>query len=172
MDGALKPSSPEQHVGVLSTLNSPILAYLLKALVGHKVPVSAIILDAKVFSEKNLRIFDERTRGALPPIPLKELEQAGLPFFFVKDLNAVETQGLVKNLSLDLLVNGGMVRILGPELLNATPQGVLNCHPGLLPGFRGCTCVEWALYLDEPVGNTVHFMDEHIDCAQLSQANL
>lgn len=39
----------------------------------------------------------------------------------------------------------------------------MNCHPGLLPKFRECTCVEWAVYLDEEVGNTVHFMNEKID---------
>src|SRR5439155_416003 len=61
------------------------------------------------------------------------------------------------------LVNAGTPRILGPEMLGASTVGVVNCHPGLLPRFRGCTCVEWAVYLDEEVGNTVHFMNERID---------
>ena len=39
----------------------------------------------------------------------------------------------------------------------------MNCHPGLLPKYRGCTSVEWAIYNDDQVGNTVHLMTEGID---------
>ncbi len=69
----------------------------------------------------------------------------------------------MKELELDVLVNAGTPRILKTHLLRATPIGVLNCHPGLLPMFRGCSCVEWAIYHDQPVGNTIHLMSEGID---------
>lgn len=153
----------KRRVGVLSVLDSPMLGYLLRALIDQKITIGAVILDSKPVSEKGRRIFEERTRGALPPIPLWEFEQAEIPCFFVRHYNAPETQRLVKSLSLDLLLNGGSPRMLKPGLLEAPRLGVLNCHPGLLPDFRGCTCVEWAVYLDEPVGNAVHFMDEEID---------
>jgi methionyl-tRNA formyltransferase len=48
-------------------------------------------------------------------------------------------------------------------MLGAARNGVLNCHPGLLPAFRGASAVEWALALDEPVGNSVHVMTPGID---------
>jgi methionyl-tRNA formyltransferase len=63
----------------------------------------------------------------------------------------------------NFLVNAGTPRILKTPILTATPLGALNCHPGLLPEFRGCSCVEWAIYLDKPVGVTVHRMSEGID---------
>ena len=59
---------------------------------------------------------------------------------------------------IDLLVNAGTPRILKSNLLKAPSIGVINCHPGILPDFRGCTCVEWAIYLDQPIGNTVHLI--------------
>ena len=39
----------------------------------------------------------------------------------------------------------------------------MNVHPGLLPEYRGCSCVEWAIFNDDPIGNTVHFMDLDYD---------
>jgi methionyl-tRNA formyltransferase len=32
-----------------------------------------------------------------------------------------------------------------------------------LTKYRGCTCVEWEVYNNDEVGNTVHFMTENID---------
>jgi methionyl-tRNA formyltransferase len=33
----------------------------------------------------------------------------------------------------------------------------------LLPFYRGCSAVEWALYNDEKIGNTAHFMSDGYD---------
>jgi len=62
-----------------------------------------------------------------------------------------------------LVVSAVTPRILKKAILEAPKRGVINVHPGLLPAFRGCTCVEWAVYLDEQIGNTAHFMTEGID---------
>ena len=35
--------------------------------------------------------------------------------------------------------------------------------PGILPNYRGCTCVEWALHEEGIVGNSAHWMTEGID---------
>lgn len=99
----------------------------------------------------------------MPPIPLDTFEQAEIPAYFVHNHNSNFTAKLVQRLELDLLVNAGTPRILTKEALAAPRIGVLNCHPGMLPEYRGCTCVEWAVYLDEQVGNTVHLMSEGID---------
>jgi methionyl-tRNA formyltransferase len=150
------------RVGLLSTIDAPLLGYIVPQIYRERVPNDAIIHDPKPQSRKDRRVHQERTADRLPPIPLEEFEAQHIPFF-VADHSSKATAGLVRALSLDLLVNAGTPRILGPEMLDAPSVGVVNCHPGLLPRFRGCTCVEWAIYLDEQVGNTVHFMNERID---------
>ena len=150
-------------MGLLSAIEAPLLGYIVRELVRECVPIDGIILDSKPESQKDRRIHQERTADRLPPVPLEEFEGLHVPFYFVADHSSKATAGLVRVLSLDLLVNAGTPRILGPEMLDAPSVGVVNCHPGLLPAFRGCTCVEWAIYLDEQVGNTVHFMNERID---------
>ena len=43
--------------------------------------------------------------------------------------------------------------------------GVLNCHGGVLPRYRGLDVVEWALLENHPdlVGMTTHFMNRYVD---------
>jgi len=151
------------RVGFLSTIDVPFLGYFIREFTQQGVPISAIVLDAKLQGAKDKRIHEERTAGRLPPIPLEEFESLHIPFYFVANHSSKVTADLVRDLSLDLLVNAGTPRILKTDILRAPSIGVVNCHPGLLPKFRGCTCVEWAIYLDEQVGNTVHFMSEGID---------
>lgn len=45
--------------------------------------------------------------------------------------------------------------------------GTLNAHPGLLPEYKGLNVVEWALYYEDPVGVTLHFVDDGIDTGQI-----
>jgi len=151
------------RVALLSTIDAPFLGHVVQELTREDVAISAVILDAKLQSPRDHRIHHERTAGRMSPVPLEEFEALHLPFYVVSNHSSKATAELVRALSLDLLVNAGTPRILGPEILEAPAIGVVNCHPGLLPRFRGCTCVEWAVYLDEQVGNTVHFMSARID---------
>jgi methionyl-tRNA formyltransferase len=64
----------------------------------------------------------------------------------------------------ELIVSIFTTRKLGRKLLNHVPGGVLNCHPGLLPRYRGLWTTFWALANGErESGVTIHFMDERID---------
>lgn len=123
----------------------------------------AIILDSREISDADLLRFQERTGGQFESVPLSAALHDHHESYPVEDHNAEATAGFIRELELDLLINAGTPRILKASILNAPTIGVLNCHPGILPKYRGCTCVEWAVYLGEAVGNTVHFVDEKID---------
>jgi len=151
------------RVGLLSTIDAPLLGYQLRDLLDLGCCIDALLFDSKLMSAKDHEIHHERTTGRMPPIPLGTFEKAEIPAYFVNNHNSSITADLVRRLDLDLLVNAGTPRILSSDALTTPRIGVLNCHPGLLPDFRGCTCVEWAIYLDKQVGNTVHLMSEGID---------
>lgn len=58
----------------------------------------------------------------------------------------------------------GYMRIVGPELIAAFPDRILNLHPALLPAFPGMHAVEDALAWGVKVtGVTVHLVDEEVD---------
>lgn len=150
-------------VSLLSVESSPILGRVIEAFLNAGVEVDSILYDSKVYDPKNLSIWEERTEGKLPPIKLSEFERKAIPVFYVKDHSSNVTAELVQERGIDLLVNSGTPRILKEPILSAPRVGVVNCHPGILPNYRGCTSVEWALYEDGPVGNTVHLMTCEID---------
>jgi len=95
-------------------------------------------------------------------------ERYAIPVVFCKDLNdPVVVQGLEK-IQPDLVVftGGGLLR---KDVLARSGQGVLNCHMGVLPGYRGRDVVEWPLVEGQfdCVGLTVHFMDEGVDTGDI-----
>ncbi|MFC3689382.1 phosphoribosylglycinamide formyltransferase [Aquipuribacter hungaricus] len=64
----------------------------------------------------------------------------------------------------DWLVSAGFMRILGPAVLAAFPQRILNTHPALLPSFPGAHAVRDALAHGVRVsGCTVHLVDAGTD---------
>jgi folate-dependent phosphoribosylglycinamide formyltransferase PurN len=92
----------------------------------------------------------------------------GIPVVFCKDLNDPLVAQELERIQPDLVVftGGGLVR---KEVLLRSGQGVLNCHMGILPGYRGRDVVEWPLLEGQfrQVGLTVHFMDEGVDTGDI-----
>jgi len=63
-----------------------------------------------------------------------------------------------------LVCLAGFMRILGPELLAAYPDAVLNVHPSLLPAFPGLESQRRAFESGVKLaGCTVHFVDTGVD---------
>ncbi len=75
----------------------------------------------------------------------------------------MDTVSLCQSLGIGCLINAGTPRKISNRILAAMPHGVVNVHPGILPEYRGCSAVEWAIYNDSQVGNTAHFMGEGYD---------
>lgn len=135
----------------------------MSAIHARGLEIGAILVDSKPESERDKAIHEDRTGGKLPWRPLHTFAEHRIPIYFIESHNSPYTEEIVHNLGIDLLVNAGTPRILRAEILAAPSVGVLNCHPGMLPAFRGCSAVEWAILEDQPVGNSVHFMAEGID---------
>ena len=58
----------------------------------------------------------------------------------------------------------GYMRLLGPQVLDAFPNRVLNIHPALLPSFAGPSGIRDAWeYGVKVTGVTVHFANEKFD---------
>ncbi|WDF82335.1 phosphoribosylglycinamide formyltransferase [Lacticaseibacillus pabuli] len=68
----------------------------------------------------------------------------------------------------NLVVLAGFMRIIGPTLLNAYPNRIINLHPALLPSFPGRTGIADAYnYGVKVTGVTVHYVDAGIDSGQI-----
>lgn len=156
-------------IGLLSTIDNPLLPFFIKEIFKRNFSKILVICDLKKTSEKDMKIWSQRTGGYFEKkfdddtetfVSLKYLKT---PFYFVKNHNSNPTKLLIKNLSVDVLLNAGTPRKLSKLILNTTPYGVINIHPGILPQYRGCSAVEWSIYNNDRIGNTAHFMTENYD---------
>ena len=59
-------------------------------------------------------------------------------------------------------------QIFKKRILNLPEKGVINCHAGKLPFYRGRNVLNWVLINDEKeFGVTTHFVDEGIDTGDI-----
>lgn len=68
--------------------------------------------------------------------------------------------------NLVVFTGGGLIR---KHILEVAGDGIINCHMGILPRYRGMDVVEWAALegsLDH-LGCTTHFMDTGIDTGDI-----
>lgn len=129
-------------------------------------------------------LIDRRSGGQLGPaelvvvgsnVPdapaLARAQAAGLDTFVVDhrhhpDRNDFD-RALVSALrshEVELVVLAGFMRMLGPAMLSAFPERVINIHPALLPAFPGLHAQRQALEAGVRIaGCTVHFVDGGVD---------
>lgn len=151
------------RIGFLTTLDNPLLPHFL--LEAHSACLNVfVICDKKKISEKDQAIWFERTAGLLDE---GNIYNSSYPFYFVDNHNSDDALSLIDDLRLDCLFNAGTPRKLSKVLLDSVEHGVINVHPGVLPKYRGCSCVEWSLYNGDPVGNTAHFMNIEYDAGPI-----
>ena len=154
--------------GFLSTIDNPLLSVFIDSALRNKINEIFIIIDTLGISKRDHQIFKLRTNGKFGDYSnlndmIKRYEDFSIPFYFVSNHNSEKALKIYKQLDLYCLLNAGTPRKISSKLLTSIENRVINIHPGILPKYRGCSCVEWAILNDDPVGNTAHFMDKSYD---------
>jgi len=98
-------------------------------------------------------------------------EKAGIPVFIIdfssfpsREAYEEELLRVLFDLSADLYILAGYMRIVGGGIVSAFRGRMMNIHPALLPGFPGLHAQRQALdYGVRVSGCTVHFVDEGTD---------
>tara|TARA_Y200000002_G_scaffold382263_1_gene398741 strand:+ start:1761 stop:2654 length:894 start_codon:yes stop_codon:yes gene_type:complete len=92
----------------------------------------------------------------------------GIEFIFVKNVNSDEFIKKLKNYKCDLLVSMSFNQIFKESIISMPKLGIINCHAGKLPLYRGRNVLNWVLINDEKeFGITVHYVDEGIDTGDI-----
>lgn len=92
---------------------------------------------------------------------LRFLRQGRIVFFrrLIDEETSIEK---IKSLHFDVGIHNLNVIYRGP-VIAAFKRGILNCHIGLLPRYRGRCVAEWSILEGTPTGVTVFFIDDGID---------
>lgn len=64
----------------------------------------------------------------------------------------------------DIFVIGG-AGIL--DISFAKKKPIVNAHPGIIPLTRGLDSFKWAIYNNDPIGNTIHLIDNEVDNGEI-----
>jgi methionyl-tRNA formyltransferase len=122
-------------------------------------PAASIWNDPEGMLEYTRRI------GLSPGSLGNDANRWGIPCRVVPDHNHPGAIALLQRLEPDLVLftGGGLIR---QEVLDLAGRGVLNCHSGILPRYRGMDVVEWPLLEAEgepEIGLTTHLMERSVD---------
>lgn len=83
-------------------------------------------------------------------------------------VNSADFIEKAKNYHCDLFVSMSFDQIFKQEISDKSKMGIINCHAGKLPFYRGRNVLTWALINDEKeFGITVHFVDKGIDTGDI-----
>jgi methionyl-tRNA formyltransferase len=91
-----------------------------------------------------------------------------IDFLLLQNVNDANSLRLLDSYGVDLLVSMSFDQIFWSDIISLPPKGIINCHAGALPFYRGRNILNWALINDEKeFGVTVHQVDEGIDTGDI-----
>lgn len=160
---------------------------IIRQLENANIDIQFIISEKKILRKNELNLFKSNLGKAafiIPLIPFKNtLYRIFRKFKYndvspktlrnyckivheVPNLTGKKCETILSQIKPDIIVLGGS-RILKDNILNIPRIGTLNAHPGILPYYRGLEVVKWALYNEDKIGVTVHFVDSKIDSGSI-----
>lgn len=105
------------------------------------------------------------TCGATPEVEYSEdafkkvADQNNITFIKTNHINQQKYVDLLNDLDIDLVVALLWLYKIESDVINASKHGIINCHSGLLPKYRGNACGNWSIINGESnFGITTHFM--------------
>ena len=91
-----------------------------------------------------------------------------IKYFKLDNVNSKNSLNKILSFDCDILVSMSFNQIFRNDIIKLTSIGIINCHAGKLPFYRGRNVLNWVLINDESeFGITVHFVDEGIDTGDI-----
>lgn len=125
------------------------------------------VLGDKRFAAETENLLSLANQNGLQATSLKDIaRQYNIPYLVVSDHNDARCEQFIREKSPQLIAftGGGLIR---KNILAIPTIGVLNCHTGVLPYYRGMDVVEWTAAEGKigevGFGATLHLMDAGVD---------
>jgi phosphoribosylglycinamide formyltransferase-1 len=128
--------------------------------------LQALLDDPQVGPSVVLVVSDNPDAGALERARSRGIRAVPLDrdHYRSRDDFDAALEGLLEEEGIEYVLLAGFMRILGPKMVHAFRDRILNVHPSLLPAFPGANAVRDALDWGARVtGATVHLVDEEVD---------
>jgi len=118
-----------------------------------------------LLNEKNIIIKFICLRYQKPDFKLiKFAKKNKIKYFILNKINSRFSIKKIKSFNLDIMVSMSYNQKFNKQLIDHCRFGILNCHAGNLPFYRGRSPLNWVLINDEKFfGITVHYVNQKID---------
>lgn len=133
----------------------------------RKIYQKLVLGDVRFASSRSENLLSLARELNLSSASLKEIaRQRGIPYLTTPDHNQPECVELLEKTAPQLIAftGGGLIR---RNILDIPEIGILNCHTGILPQYRGMDVVEWTAAENKigeiGFGATLHLMDRGVD---------
>ena len=151
--------SPKIKLGILATGNGSNFEYIIKSIKNKQLNAEITIL---IVNNPNCLAIKKAIKYKIPYVIINH-----------RDCNSrLEHDLLVmkklEELSVELVVMAGWMRIVGEEIINIFNNRLINIHPSILPSFKGVDAIQQAL--DKRVtitGCTVHYVQKEVDSGSI-----
>ena len=151
--------SPKIRLGILASGNGTNFECIIKSIQSKQLNAEISIL---IVNNPNCLAIKKAIKYKIPYVIINH-----------RDCNTrLEHDKLVlkklEELSVELVVMAGWMRIVGEEIINRFKNRIINIHPSLLPSFKGLDAIQQAI--DKRVtitGCTVHYVQKEVDSGSI-----
>jgi phosphoribosylglycinamide formyltransferase 1 len=133
---------------------------------GAGTNLQALLDDPHVGPWIALVVSDKANAGALGRARVRGIKAVSLEpaHYSTREEHDRHLDALLEEEAIEFVLLAGYMRILGPAVVRAFQDRILNVHPSLLPAFPGGHAIRDALEWGAKVtGCTIHLVDEEVD---------
>ena len=150
---------PKIRLGVLASGNGSNFEYIIKSIHNNQLNAEISIL---IVNNPDCLAIKKAIKYKTPYVIINH-----------RDCNSrLEHDMLVlkklEDLSVELVVMAGWMRIVGEEIINRFKNRLINIHPSLLPSFKGIEAIQQAIENRVTItGCTVHYVQKEVDSGSI-----
>ncbi len=150
---------PKIRLGILASGNGSNFEYIIKSIQNKKLNADIAIL---IVNNPNCLAIKKAIKYKVPYVIINHRD---FDSRFEHDMMVMKK---LEDLSVELVIMAGWMRIVGEEIINRFNNRLINIHPSLLPSFKGIDAIQQAI--DKRVkitGCTVHYVQKEVDSGSI-----
>ncbi len=151
--------APKIRLGILASGNGSNFEYIIKSIESQQLNAEISIL---IVNNPNCLAIKKAIKYKIPYVIINHKYCNSR---FEHDMLVMKK---LEELSVELVVMAGWMRIVGEEIINGFRNRLINIHPSLLPSFKGVDAIQQAI--DKRVtitGCTVHYVQKEVDSGSI-----
>ena len=150
---------PKIRLGILASGNGSNFEYIVKSIQKKQLNAEITIL---IVNNPNCLAIKKAIKYKIPYLIINHRDCDSR---FEHDMLVMNK---LEELSVELVVMAGWMRIVGEELINKFKNRLINIHPSLLPSFKGIDAIQQAMDSRVKItGCTVHYVQKEVDSGSI-----